>query len=288
MAATTMPQVVDDRSLRSMMRDATKDLHTVAHNLFELKLIKKKMSKDVYKVYVTALYYLYAALEEEIERHKDNIHIAPIYFEELKRGSGIEQDMVYFFGNDWKQQITCPKSVHEYVTHLRKLGAERPELLVAHSYVRYFGDMSGGKVIGKIIKRFYNLPDDGQGFAFYDFSNIANVKSFETLYSSRLEEIPLTNALRKDMVEESILSFNYNINMLQEIVDIAEQMPGGYTAETTPESTTDSMLQNETWTNVFTRTSDVFTRTSVMVIASSTAMMLLCPWFRKSVVSILH
>lgn len=50
-----------------------------------------------------------------------------------------------------------------------------PELLLAHSYVRYMGDMSGGQEIRKSIAAAYSLPlDSSDGQRFYDFGQKGN------------------------------------------------------------------------------------------------------------------
>lgn len=54
-----------------------------------------------------ALYYVYAAMEEEIEKNKDHPHIAPIYFPtELHRREALVQDLEYFYGEDWESQVS--------------------------------------------------------------------------------------------------------------------------------------------------------------------------------------
>jgi len=46
--------------------------------------------------------------------------------------------------------------------------------LIAHSYTRYIGDLSGGQILG-IAERAMN--SDGQGTAFYEFKDIPNEKA---------------------------------------------------------------------------------------------------------------
>ena len=63
-----------------------------------------------------------------------------------------------------------PAPVHAYVSHLRYLAssaATAPSLL-AHAYVRYLGDLSGGQVIRGRIKRAYGLKGD-DGIRFFLF-----------------------------------------------------------------------------------------------------------------------
>lgn len=77
---------------------------------------------------------------------------------------------VKFFDN-------IPAVVSEYVERLRFLGRpeatpEEASLLAAHAYVRYLGDLSGGQIMKRKIIKAYNMYDDGEGLAFYNFRTL--------------------------------------------------------------------------------------------------------------------
>ena len=55
-----------------------------------------------------------------------------------------------------------------YVERLAWLDERDAPLLVAHSYVRYLGDLSGGQVLGRVVAGALRLGD-GRGTAFYTF-----------------------------------------------------------------------------------------------------------------------
>ncbi len=70
-----------------------------------------------------------------------------------------------------------PKPIQDYVDRLAYLG--RPEAshddviaLTAHAYVRYLGDLSGGQIIRRRIIKAYDLYEDGEGLAFYNFRTL--------------------------------------------------------------------------------------------------------------------
>ncbi|KAJ9120972.1 hypothetical protein QFC24_004952 [Naganishia onofrii] len=70
---------------------------------------------------------------------------------------------------------TPPPALSNFVTHLRQTSKERPALLLAHAYVRYLGDLSGGQIVRGKIRRVYGLPSTtssgtaAKGTAFYEF-----------------------------------------------------------------------------------------------------------------------
>ena len=72
-------------------------------------------------------------------------------------------------------------ALDNFLTHIHHLSTSpgQAPLLLAHAYVRYLGDLSGGQIIGGRIKRAYGLKDK-DGIAFYDFSSKGERSGFES------------------------------------------------------------------------------------------------------------
>lgn len=72
-------------------------------------------------------------------------------------------------------------ALSNFLTHIHDLSTapDQAPLLLAHAYVRYLGDLSGGQIIGGRIKRAYSLKDK-DGTAFYDFSAKGQRSGFES------------------------------------------------------------------------------------------------------------
>lgn len=166
-----------------------------------------------------ALYYTYAAMEEEIERNKDHPHFAPLYFPaELHRHQALACDLEYFYGPDWQSQVTRSQATQRYVDRIHEVGREDPVLLVAHAYTRYMGDLSGGQVLRKVAQRALKLPPTGEGVKFYHFDAIHSAKAFKQLYRSRMNELDLDMDIKKRLVEEAVKAFQFNMEV-REIVE---------------------------------------------------------------------
>jgi heme oxygenase len=72
-------------------------------------------------------------------------------------------------------------ALSNFLTHIHHLStaSDQAPLLLAHAYVRYLGDLSGGQIIGGRIKRAYGLKGK-EGTAFYDFSAKGERSGFES------------------------------------------------------------------------------------------------------------
>lgn len=175
---------------------------------------------------MASLYHVYKALEEEIERNKENPVYAPLYFpEELHRRAALEQDMAFWYGPRWQEAIPCTQATKRYVRRLHEVGRGEPELLVAHTYTRYLGDLSGGQVLKKIAQKALDLPSSGEGLAFFTFPNIANATKFKQLYRSRMNTLEMTPEVRERAIEEAKTSFLLNIQVRRRQARVATTSP---------------------------------------------------------------
>ena len=163
---------------------------------------------------MASLYHIYDALEEEIEHNKENPVYTPLYFpEELHRRAALEQDMAFWYGPRWQEAIPYTQATKRYVRRLQQVGRFEPELLVAHAYTRYMGDLSGGQVLKKIAQKALDLPSSGEGLAFFTFPNVANATKFKQLYRSRMNTLEMTPEVKQRVLEEAKTAFLLNIQV---------------------------------------------------------------------------
>ena len=149
-----------------------------------------------------------------MERNKDHPAFAPLYFPtELHRKEALTKDMEYFFGENWEEQVQCSQAAQKYVERIHYVGQNEPELLVAHAYTRYLGDLSGGQVLKKIAQKALDLPSSGEGVDFFTFPNVASATKFKQLYRSRMNTLEMTPEVRQRVIEEAKAAFLLNIQV---------------------------------------------------------------------------
>ncbi|ADI64692.1 heme oxygenase (biliverdin-producing) [Trichormus azollae] len=204
-------------NLASKLRIGTKKAHTMAENVGFVKcFLKGVVEKSSYRKLVANFYFIYSAMEEEMEKHKDHPVVGKIYFPQLNRKHTLEQDLTYYYGYNWREQIKLSSAGEAYVQRIREISAKEPELLVAHSYTRYMGDLSGGQILKGIAQTAMNLGE-GEGTGFYEFADITDEKAFKAEYRQNLDAMPIDDTAGDRIVEEANAAFDVNMKMFQEL-----------------------------------------------------------------------
>lgn len=204
-------------NLATQLREGTKKSHTMAENVGFVKcFLKGVVEKNSYRSLVKNLYFVYTAMEEEMAKHKNNPIVSKIYFPELERKQSLEEDLSYYYGPNWREEATLSPAGEAYVQRIREISKSEPELLVAHSYTRYLGDLSGGQVLKNIAQTAMNLSD-GEGTAFYEFEDITDEKEFKNNYRQAMNDLPIDQATAERIVAEANDAFGMNMNMFNEL-----------------------------------------------------------------------
>lgn len=221
--------------------DGTRKSHSMAENTaFVQGFFKGISSPDSYKNLLTSLYYVYHAMEVEVMdaiqdesiSTDDAKWIQALDVAPLRRLTGLEKDMEFFYGPNWKNDMAPPsKGTEAYVGRIRELVASATTakeeestkqesllyLFVAHQYTRYLGDLFGGQMMGNMASRSMDLPQDGSGVAFYTFENVPSTKDFITEWYTTLNDLGVSAAKQQAIVDEANLVFSLNIGILEEL-----------------------------------------------------------------------
>ncbi|KAL0069128.1 hypothetical protein AAF712_003814 [Marasmius tenuissimus] len=175
--------------LSDVLRESTKEAHqSIEASNGATLLLSGKLSKEEYVRFLMMLWHVYAALELSLDRHANHPVLEPTYNPPLlQRAPALSADISYLLGvPDWKSHPiheslleTAPPALTDYVDRIHELAdSEDPSRLVAHGYVRYLGDLSGGQTIRHTIAKAYDLDEkSGLGTAFYAFKELASSKA---------------------------------------------------------------------------------------------------------------
>ncbi|KAI7898656.1 heme oxygenase-domain-containing protein [Cokeromyces recurvatus] len=226
---------LSDPQLASAMKEGTKVVHSLAENsIFTKRFLNGTITKAEYGRYINSLYYVYKTMEDLLYQHRENPTVKMVYFpHELNRVTSLIKDLEHYYGRDRVAELIDFKNVtpavKDYIKTLHTAAERNPSLLIAHSYVRYLGDLSGGQILAKRLKKHVlNLDvtdlawDSSEGLEFYNFRNIENHAEFKNVYRSRLDNAHVTQSTKESIIAEAIYSFELNIALFDEIQALSD------------------------------------------------------------------
>lgn len=204
-------------NLATQLREGTSKSHTMAENVNFIKsFLGGVIDKGSYVEMLSKLFYVYEAIEKAMEENKDHEYIKPIYFPELNRTESLKEDLNFHYGENWLDNTTPSSATLDYVNRINQISKEKPELLVAHAYTRYLGDLSGGQILKKIAQRGMGL-EGSKGLAFYEFVEINDESQFKTNYKAALDSLPIKENEAPLIIAEANIAFTLNMNIFSEL-----------------------------------------------------------------------
>ena len=198
-------------TLALQLKEGTKVSHSAAENTkFVSSFLKGVVSRDNYKQLTANFYYVYRAMEEEIDKLDD----FPLHDKLLNRTNKLEQDLRYYYGVMWRDLAKPTPKTEEYVKRIQVISETSPYLLVAHHYTRYMGDLSGGQILSNIAKKALNLNDEG--LKFYEF-DIPNMKEYKDKYRQTLNDLNMSEVQTSMLIDEANYAFKLNMLLFDEL-----------------------------------------------------------------------
>jgi heme oxygenase (biliverdin-producing, ferredoxin) len=194
-----------------VMRKATwKDHRRAETSTFETALVDGSMTEAPYADLLVQLLPVYHALEaREAELAGDPL-LKGLLEPGLHRAASIENDIQTFLGDAPRPEM-LPVSV-EYAERVRNADAPR---FIAHHYTRYLADLSGGFMIHDGLTKAFGDPD--RGLSYYRFPAIPDPIAFKVGYRDAINDLPVDDETKIQIVEEVAIAYEFNIEMVAEL-----------------------------------------------------------------------
>ena len=189
------------------LKALTKEHHDNAERTeFADMLLSGNIPPRLYQQYLAAQLANYAALESAVE--------IPIELESIFRSTQIEDDLIEIENMYDLEEVEEPlKSVVEYQRHIDVLVEDNNNTgLLAHLYVRHFGDAHGGQIIKK------HVPGTGAMYEFDDRKALID---------------GVRELLNDDMADEAKICFEFAERMFMELIDLYHDNPEDYDSSET-------------------------------------------------------
>lgn len=207
-------------NLASRLKQETADLHTQAEQAGVIEaLIHGRISREQYCLLLRNLVVIYQPLENGLSHLQEHSCLAPFGFPTLFRLAPLSNDLVELHGPDWRERLPVCPAAAAYQDRLESGYAAKAEQLLAHAYVRYLGDLSGGQMLKKLVAQTLHLPP-GQSVSFYDFGTPAEVARHLINFKSALGQLTLTDKQQCEVIEEAKWAFESHIRIANQLMAI--------------------------------------------------------------------
>lgn len=198
------------RQLTSVMRARTELLHRQAEKSGVIAaLLRRQSSRLGYALYMRNLVPAYRELERGLGRLGNGSRTRVFDCSALYRSDALAADLAGMFGHGWEHSLELLPQGRAYGDHVRAAAEADGLRLVAHAYVRYAGDLSGGQILKKLLSRSLDInPDD---LSFYEFPEIADLQAFKAGFLASFDRLDLSHDEVDLLAEEACEAFRLNI-----------------------------------------------------------------------------
>lgn len=195
--------------LTKRLYEETKSAHAQIESMpFILNLRDQKLSQNEYTQYLADLKHVYAALEDGLRKNLEIPAIKALYDDKLSRTKMLDADLKSF-----QAEGAIPTDAsQDYARHLEALSGQTPLLLLAHAYLRYMGDLSGGRMMKKSVEQLF----PGDHTAFYNFDELLGEKAlgakfveYKNAWKGRLDGFHFSAEEQSALIEEAQKGFEY-------------------------------------------------------------------------------
>ena len=202
------------------LRERTRVLHHRAERTGVIRaLLRGSASRQAYALLLRNLYPAYREMERGLERYWDLPAVRAVARPALYRSRALIADLERLGGASWRRDLALLPAGRRYRDHIKAVAADDGRLLVAHAYVRYFGDLSGGQILKRLLSRTLGLgPRELQ---FYSFPEIGDLDGFKAELGAALDRAAGEIGDPEATLEQAARSFELTIEVSEAVHDVA-------------------------------------------------------------------
>lgn len=216
MPTQTAPEALP-ASLGERLKLATAMPHRrVERSGFMASLLRGQVRHAAYVSLLHNLHAIYVALERALARQAEHPVVGPIVLPALFRRDALAADLALLDQQGTHLRAPLCAATQQYVTRLDALERSTPELLVAHAYVRYLGDLNGGQVLRRVVARGLGLHGDA-GTDFYDFGDDAQRQRLTQAFRDGMQRAEAQAAQPGAIVDEAVSAFERHAALFDEL-----------------------------------------------------------------------
>lgn len=207
----TTPPPTSPASVVTDLYLSTKTQHTEAERSGIIRdMLRGEASREGYILLQRNLLPAYQALEAGLEAHRDTPLLAALAAYRLDRATALKADLAALCGGDFAQVPVLAEGV-AYAKRIEDAAKGDGELLIAHAYTRYLGDLSGGQILKKLLAKKPGLTPNE--LTFYDFPAYADLAALKSDYRNALDDAGKRASAPQAIVAEGSVAFQLNTDI---------------------------------------------------------------------------
>ena len=203
------------KSFRDTVLYATSDVHKEAEESALMQsIVEARISKNHYACFINVLHSIYETIENLAQCSSSNNLNS--FSRLMSRTDALAKD--FFMLTDTKLEdsvfATDITNLNKYLNYLKSISNNELKL-TAHVYVRYGGDLAGGRIMYNRLKK---AKWEDSILNFYLFGGKEDFVSLRTSLHELVNSIPEKFPTQESaFIEEARQSFKYNSKIMQEL-----------------------------------------------------------------------
>ena len=215
---------LEPAGLAAALRRATAAVHREAERSGIVRdILEGRIDRRSYALYLRNLLPAYRALERGLEGHRGTPGVRELVLPQLYRAGPIADDLAVLAGPGWEGDLPLLTAGVAYGQRVQAAAGGDGARLVAHAYTRYLGDLSGGRILGRLVGR--NPGMAGVELAFHDFPDIPDPEAFKAAYRAALDRAGRAMADPGAVVDEALVAFRLNIDVSEAVRSATARSP---------------------------------------------------------------
>jgi heme oxygenase (biliverdin-producing, ferredoxin) len=200
----------------NLLRDRTRALHAAAERSGIIReILRGGSTREGYALLLRNLLPTYQELERGLDRHAHSRGVRQVAMKTLYRAPAIEADLLGLAGSQWNNVLPLLPEGERYAHCVAVAAGGDGARLIAHAYLRYLGDLSGGQIMKRLLQKSLGL--DSASLSFYDFANIADIGAFKAEFRSALDRTAIEVGDTGPVIDEAELAFELNIALSEAV-----------------------------------------------------------------------
>jgi heme oxygenase len=195
-------------SLSDTLRERTASVHLTAERSGIISdILKRKAGRDGYVLLLRNILPAYENLEAGLEQRSHHPALSVFAQPALFRAKSVRNDLVQLAGADFESSLPFFDAGAQYAQCVARAADGDGMRLLSHAYVRYFGDLSGGQVLKKLLGQSMALPPEA--LTLYEFPDIADHRAFKDQMRAAIDRAPVSDP--EELISEALTAFQHNI-----------------------------------------------------------------------------